>query len=445
MRAYIKILLLTLVLAALLTGCSMPTVDELYCLPKRSNGDSNLQEVIDEAMDGLQYSAPISGNNQQTVQSADLDGDGKDEFLLFARDNSEKPLKILIFSEIAVGYVLMDTIEGYGFAFEFVEYANVDDRPGLDIIVGRQVSDQVVRSVSVYRFTSGFSRQLMSASYLRILTTDFDNNGLEDLFLIQPGQTEDSPASAVLYAFRDEEIRRSAELSLSASASGLKRVALSKLADGTSAVYVSCAPDENQLVTDILTAQEQRIVALQMDIRTPTLNNYYLYPEDIDADGIVELPFVQDMLIPEGGKEQKRIDWYALDIAGQTQRKLSTYHNHDDGWYLRLDDHYDLEQLSVIATEDQYRFGLIEGTDGKFKELFTIWVLTGPDREEQAKLDGRTLLHKGETEVYAMSFSEGLKKSEQNELLNSFRLIRMDWNTDEDQEDEDEKSSDSGR
>ena len=98
-----KIIILILALSALLTGCNMPTVDQLYCLPKRYSADSNLQQVIDEAMEDLQYCAPISGNNQQTVQSADLDGDGKDEYLLFAKDNSEKPLKILIFSEIALG------------------------------------------------------------------------------------------------------------------------------------------------------------------------------------------------------------------------------------------------------------------------------------------------------------------------------------------------------
>ena len=74
-----KILLLVLVLSTLLSGCNMPTLDQLYCIPKRHSTDSNLQEVIDEKMGDLQYCAPISGNNQQTVQSADLDGDGKAE------------------------------------------------------------------------------------------------------------------------------------------------------------------------------------------------------------------------------------------------------------------------------------------------------------------------------------------------------------------------------
>lgn len=444
MRRYIKFILLTLVLAALLTGCSMPTVDELYCLPKRSNTDSNLQEVIDDAMDGLQYSAPISGTNQQTVQSADLDGDGKDEYVLFAKDSSEKPLKILIFSEIAVGYVLMDTIEGYGFAFEFVEYADVDDRPGLEIIVGRQVSEQVVRSVSVYRFATGFSLQLMTAGYSRLITSDFDNNGMEDIFLISPGQTEDSPASAVLYSFRDDEIRRSAEVSLSAPASELKRVTLGVLQDGTTAVYASSALDEFQLVTDIFTASEYRIYDLQLDIRTPTLNNYYLYPEDIDADGVIELPSLQPLQATDDEKQQFCIDWYAIDADGQQTRKLSTYHNHDDGWYLWLEEQW-LETLTVVQTEDRYLFGLLTDDGGPFAEIFTIWVLTGPDREEQANLEGRYPLYRGETQTYAMSFAEDLEESEIEKLRDNFRLIRMDWTTEDDREDEDEKSSDSGR
>ena len=439
-----KILLLLLALSALLAGCNMPTVDQLYCLPKRYSADSNLQNVIDEAMENLQYCAPISGNNQQTVQSADLDGDGKDEYLLFAKDNSEKPLKILIFSEIALGYVLMDTIEGYGFAFEFVEYANVDDRPGLDIIVGRQVSEQVVRSVSVYRFTSGFSRQLMSASYSRFIVTDFDGNGMEDLFLIYPGQTEDTPASAVLYSFRDDEIRRSAEVSLSAPASEMKRVTLGKLSDGTAAVFASSSLDENNLVTDILTASDNRVLPLQMNITTPTLKNYYLYPQDIDGDGYLELPTLRQLDVPGDGKSQFSIDWYSTDLAGERLLKISTYHNFDAGWYIRLNPEW-RDSLAVLEEEDRYTFGLLTRRNEEFSPIFTIWVLTGPDREEQAGLEGRVLLHKGETEVYAMSFAEEMDEAAQKQLFESFRLIRMDWNTEENREDEDEKGSDSGR
>lgn len=444
MRNLCKFILMTLVLAALLSGCSMPTVDELYCLPKRSNSDSNLQEVIDEEMDGLQYSAPISGTNQQTVQAADLDGDGKDEYLLFAKDASERPLKILIFSEVAVGYVLMDTIEGYGFAFEFVDYADVDDRPGLEIIVGRQVSDQVVRSVSVYRFTSGFSRQLMTASYSRIITEDFDADGREDLFLICPGQREDSPAAAVLYTYEDEEIRRSAELNLSAPAEALRRVTLSKLEDGTPAVFASMALDENNLVTDVLTAAGRQVESVISGFKTGTLRNYYVYPEDIDGDGVAELPALVSMDIPEDDQPQYMIEWYSLTRSGEFMNKLLTYHNLNYGWYLRLNPLW-RAGLTVLQTEDAYAFRLQSEEAKEPEELFTILILTGPDRQEQAKQEGRFLLHTGETEVYVLEIDEEKSQLDVQELVNSFRLIRMDWNNEENREDENEKGSDSGR
>ena len=443
MRNAIKFILLAAVLALLLCGCSMPTVDELYCLPKRANSDSNLQEVIDEAMDGLQYYAPIAGTNQQTVQAADLDGDGKDEYLLFARDSSEKPLKILIFSEVAVGYVLMDTIEGYGFAFEFVDYADVDDRPGVEIIVGRQVSDQVVRSVSVYRFTSGFSRQLMTASYSRIITEDFDGDGREDLFLVGPGQAEDRPATAVLYSYQDEQFRRSAEVNLSAPAEALKRVTFSKLADGTPAVYASFALDENNLVTDVFTAKGRQVEIVMSGIKTGTLNNYYVYPEDIDSDGTIELPKLLSMPVIDGGQPQYLIEWQSLDPSGVFVEKLLTYHNHRAGWYLRLNSQWKTK-LTVLQSEDAFAFCILED-DGSMTELFSILVLTGPDRQEQAKQEGRYLLHSGETEVYALALDKENTQLDVQELISSFRLIRMDWNNEENREDENEKSSDSGR
>jgi len=80
----ICLMVLTLCAALLLSGCAMRTVEEMYALPRRSEEYNHLQSAIDAAMDGLSYSAPISGENQQTVQSADLDGDGVDECLVFA-------------------------------------------------------------------------------------------------------------------------------------------------------------------------------------------------------------------------------------------------------------------------------------------------------------------------------------------------------------------------
>ena len=442
MNKWIRVIGMMALLALLLTGCSMPTLDDLYCLPKRSNSESNLQEVIDESMDGLQYSAPISGANQQTVQAADLDGDGKDEYILFAKDHTEKPLKILIFSEIAAGYVLMDTIEGNGLAFDFVEYANLDDRPGLEIIVGRQVSDQLVRNVSVYRFASGFARQLMSTAYSRVLTADFDENGKNDLFVIYPGQAEDSPAAATMYSFRDDQMLRCAEVALSMPIDNLKRVQLSKLSDGTTAVFASMSTESKSIITDVFVAQDGQIQTVIAGHETETLRNYYIYPEDIDANGSVDLPVLLPIDMGHDGVAQCLIQWYTFDASANMQHSLTTYHNHQDGWYIRLNFEWE-DNLKLVQTEDEFAFSLWDETEKTAVPFFSILILTGPDREAQAKEDGRYLLYKGETEVYVMTFHAEISEEESKSLLNSFRLIRMDWNNEEIREEENEKGPDS--
>ena len=94
----IKKMLVIMLSAILLTqsGCAMTTVDQMFQLPKRSEEYNNLQSAIDDAMIGLSYCAPTSGEHQQTVHMVDLDGDGKNEYLLYAKGTQEKPLKKFI-------------------------------------------------------------------------------------------------------------------------------------------------------------------------------------------------------------------------------------------------------------------------------------------------------------------------------------------------------------
>ena len=80
-----KVYILLLALTVFLSGCAMATIEDLYSPPKRSAEFQDLQLAIDEAMQDMEYASPLSGEHRQTVQMADLDGDGVEEYLLFAR------------------------------------------------------------------------------------------------------------------------------------------------------------------------------------------------------------------------------------------------------------------------------------------------------------------------------------------------------------------------
>ena len=83
-----------------LGGCMFGNVDEMYALPKSSEAYVNLQAKINQEKGSAEYIAPLSGENRQTIQLVDVDGDGVQEAVAFFRDTtSENPLKIVIFKQ----------------------------------------------------------------------------------------------------------------------------------------------------------------------------------------------------------------------------------------------------------------------------------------------------------------------------------------------------------
>ena len=76
-----------------------------------------------------------------------------------------------------------------------------------------------------------------------------------------------------------------------------------------------------------------------------------LYPEDINGDGITEVPHPEP--IPAWGNVGedpcRRIDWYTYTSDGTKAAVVSTYHSVEDGWYLRLPDVWK-DQILITRT-----------------------------------------------------------------------------------------------
>ena len=438
MKQY-RFLALLLAAALLLSGCMLRTVEEMYTPPKRSEDDRHLQSAIDSAMEGLAYAAPLAGENQQTVQTADLDGDGTEEYLLFARRESEKPMKVLIFRQEGDAFRLSETIESQGSAFEQVEYVDMDDRPGLELVIGRQLSDQVLRSVCVYTFANGQAEQLMTASYSKFLTCDLDSNGCSELMVLHPGETDAGNGVAVLYTFRDGIMERSREASLSRRADAIKRIMVSNLQGWVSAVYVASSLDDNAMVTDIFALKDGVFTNISFSNESgtsvQTLRNYYVYADDIDNDGILELPSLITMRpVTESrtGERQYLIRWFSMDLEGREEDKLHTFHDFSGGWYLELSEDW-AGRVSVTQNGSAYTFSIWDADYGNADEVFTVYALRGTDRESLALEHNRFVLHRAEGVVYAAGLEAASAGYEitQDDLLNSFHLIHQDWKTGE--------------
>ena len=432
--------LTALVLAAvlLLSGCGLRTVEDMYRVPRRSESYNNLQSAMDLAMDGLEYAAPVFGENRQTVQLADLDGDGGDEYLLFARGEGEDPLKILVFRQDGSSCSLMAAIDTRGSAFAQVEYADLDGNPGMELVVGRQVSDSVLRTADVYSFSTGEAVPLMTADYSRLLTCDLDGKGPKELMLVFPGELEGDNALAVLYSMAEGRMERSREVELSVTAEAMKRIELCRFRGDVPGVYIAGTLNSNVLTTDLLALENGLLTCVfgagSRQSGVQTLRNYYVYAEDIDDDGVLELPRLISMRTGHKSVDEQQylIQWFSVDADGVEEDEFCTFHNYTGGWYLELNDEW-AQRVRVEEDGSACTFRIWDEEYESVETVFSIHTLVTPDREVRALENNRFVLYRGEgvicaARLEASSVAFGIS---QEYLINHFHMIREQWHVGE--------------
>ena len=418
-------------LALLLTGCGARTIDEMYCLPRRSERNNNLRTAIEASMSGRVYAAPVSGSNQESVQTADLDGDGKEEYVVFTKVLEDDSLQILLFNQLEdEKYELWETIVCKGASFEQVQYADIDDKPGCELIVGTQLNEKVTRTVSLYSFASGQTTKIKSMIYIKFVVCDLDSNGRSELMVIQNGEAEADSGSVRLYSHSDGNVVGSVEAKLSVSPEHIRRIAVNKLDSGEPAVYVASASNENAVITDIFALRDETFsnISQSSDLGTSmqTLRNYFVYAEDLNNDGILELPSLLSMMY--NTTEQNLIRWFTIDINGRETDKLYTFHNIEDGWYIQLDGQW-IDRFAAEKNETIYSFYMWNNSYGTAVPVFTVYTLTGKDRDIQAQEQNRFPLYRGEDVVYAAKLESGsaIYGMTESYLRSNFHLIRQDW------------------
>jgi hypothetical protein len=126
------------------------------------------------------------------------------------------------------------------------------------------------------------------------------------------------------------------------------------------------------------------------------------------------------------------IRWYSMTADGIEIDKMYTYHNFIGGWYMQLDSSW-AERLVVKHQGIQTDLYLWNEGFTETQKLMTVFAFSGDKREENGLSEGRIILHKTESTVYAALLSDDAAQygySPENAVY-SFRLILKDWKTGE--------------
>ena len=164
-----------------------------------------------------------------------------------------------------------------------------------------------------------------------------------------------------------------------------------------------------------------------------TMRNYYVYSDDIDNDGVVELPQLITMIPWESEADTERqglIRWYAMKTDGSEVNKVCTYHNFVGGWYLELEEQL-APRITVRCVGSDYEFYIWDEDYTGHQKLMTVYSLSGQNRD--VPVSGRFVLLKTDTVTYAATLEDIAADYHitQESLVEDFHLIHHDWKTGE--------------
>ncbi len=455
------LLLAGLMLALLLTGCStsVNSPEDYYRLPKASEEYESLENCLQEALNsGYEYVSPLKGTNTQPVSVVDLDGDGLDEAVAFFRDTDggENPLKICLYYQNGDGeYSLLTTIEGQGTSINSVTFCQLDG--GTDSVEELLVSWQISSSVytlSAYSVEDGVAVQLMdSTTYSRYSVVDLDADGTSELVVLQSSATDTTEKQAQYYVCQEQRMVLAGAAPLSQSLASIDHVRTGVLSGGEAALFVSgyvtdSAADEtsnSDQIIDIFALVDGVFTSVALNSQSgdsSTLHYYLTNDQDINGDGIWEVPFptLLSNFDPESTDTFYALLWKQYDLSGEAALSTATYFNGTDGWYLVLPEEW-LTSIS-LARSDTTSGNTVErgilfyyrtSEDSDPFPLFAIYKNTGTNRSERAVADSRFSLAEDSTATYSAKLYDSAVENgllDATTLRSLFYLIETDWSED---------------
>ena len=423
-----------LVLAALLSGCTVfdSSVEQLFTLPRMAPEYTGLSQQLDSLVaQGYEYAPPSGGRNIQSVQMVDLEDDGRQEALVFLRRTAdERPLKILVFRlDTTDSYRLYCTVESSGAAVDSVYYQDLNGDGRRELIVGWRISADV-QTLAAYSIEPE-PVALMSCGYSRFSIQDLNSDGVPSLLVLRT-DGELGPV-AEFYGWQDEQMSVSYRCRLSSSMTALNRgsIVTGMVDKDTPAVFITGVDATSMAVTDILVyRQEAGLVNVAMDKSSGVSAAVYpfrqLSPQDIDGDGLIELPCP----LGDGSAEQTDglVSWMSWRSDGRFEQSVKTYHSLSAGWYFTIPQSWWDWDVDAVTTGIQNESQMTLRINGD--AVLSIYTITGENRESRSRMDHRLVLRRQAATVYAGEVCELAPYYGMDEdlLRRSFSLILGSWN-----------------
>ena len=338
-------------LCLLLAGCSMPgeqvQVEELLRAPKLSGDYGDVQTALNDWLgESAQLKYPMQGDLLSPFLLQDLDGDGRqDAAVLYTTAQSSNVCIAILQKDDADIWHVRQNVEGLADTVESVGLAQLQPGDATQLVVGYPAA-QGDHYLAVYSYTDGVLSTILEQQYQQYLVEDITGGGNQDLILMST--LEDGGVQIELLTVDKEgSFQQVAVMGLSANRfAGCASVAAGVGADGRHYLVLDgwTGISGNNLASVLLRFDEdtqQMVPADQIStekLYTASLRNVpSLVSQDLDGDGIVEIPTQPDEAGLLNMSQSRRMDFIVwMDYTSPHPEKSFGLLDEETNCYIEL-------------------------------------------------------------------------------------------------------------
>lgn len=338
-------------LCLLLAGCSMPgeqvQVEELLRAPKLSGDYGDVQTALNDWLgESAQLKYPMQGDLLSPFLLQDLDGDGRqDAAVLYTTAQSSNVCIAILQKDDADIWHVRQNVEGLADTVESVGLAQLQPGDATQLVVGYTAA-QGDHYLAVYSYTDGVLSTILEQQYQQYLVEDITGGGNQDLILMST--LEDGGVQIELLTVDKEgSFQQVAVMGLSANRfAGCASVAAGVGADGRHYLVLDgwTGISGNNLASVLLRFDEdtqQMVSADQIStekLYTASLRNVpSLVSQDLDGDGIVEIPTQPDEAGLLNMSQSRRMDFIVwMDYTSPHPEKSFGLLDEETNCYIEL-------------------------------------------------------------------------------------------------------------
>lgn len=343
--------LLCTLLCLCLAGCSMPgeqvQVEELLRAPKLSGDYGDVQTALNDWLgESAQLKYPMQGDLLSPFLLQDLDGDGRqDAAVLYTTAQSSNVCIAILQKDDADIWHVRQNVEGLADTVESVGLAQLQPGDATQLVVGYTAA-QGDHYLAVYSYTDGVLSTILEQQYQQYLVEDITGGGNQDLILMST--LEDGGVQIELLTVDKEgSFQQVAVMGLSANRfAGCASVAAGVGADGRHYLVLDgwTGISGNNLASVLLRFDEdtqQMVPADQIStekLYTASLRNVpSLVSQDLDGDGIVEIPTQPDEAGLLNMSQSRRMDFIVwMDYTSPHPEKSFGLLDEETNCYIEL-------------------------------------------------------------------------------------------------------------